>query len=233
MECICRYLKALFSPVSSHTVICQDYDESIYRPSIAITVHVLSDDQRSVVDTCFDVFNREVDNSDALKTLFDLSRLRGLEISHVAYDDFVAILKYLKADNPEAIADFSTRSMRNNFDFYKEDVMCTVYSSIICNYAYTQRVLTQKNAEDIGLKFAIFFKESAKKHVQEGDIISRFQAITQGIIKSLDFIGPFFYERSLMLAFLFEIEWLLRAIGTQYSTKLFHTCSVEVDGDSK
>ncbi|GFT35944.1 hypothetical protein NPIL_687151, partial [Nephila pilipes] len=39
----------------------------------------------SVLDTCVDVFNREVENSDTLKTLFDLNHLRGLEVIRVAY----------------------------------------------------------------------------------------------------------------------------------------------------
>ncbi|GFS59798.1 uncharacterized protein NPIL_431791 [Nephila pilipes] len=185
----------------------------------------------SVLDTCVDVFNREVENSDTLKNLFDLNHLRGLEVIRVAYDDFVAILTHLGIEDPKVIADLAARPMRNNFDIYKGEVTRKVYPSVVCNYAFTQGVLTQESAEHLGLQFSNFFEESAKEYVEEGDIASRFLAITQGITKFLDFIGPLNYERSLMLTFLFETEWLLGAIETQYSRDVFYKCSAEADGD--
>ncbi|GFS73007.1 uncharacterized protein NPIL_323741, partial [Nephila pilipes] len=177
-------------------VICQDYDESLYRPSIAVTVDVLSDDQKSIVDTCVDAFNREVNNSDTLINLFDLRPSPALEAASYAYDAFVGVLTTLGAEDPKTIG-----------------------------------VLTQENADLLGSQFTLFFEDSSRKYVKEGDPTSKFPAITEGIVVFLKSIGPLTYEEGLTVSISYESEWLLKAVETPYSTKLFYRCSFEADGD--
>ncbi|GFT44147.1 hypothetical protein NPIL_79351 [Nephila pilipes] len=122
---------------------------------------------------------------------------------------FVGILTTLGADDPKTIGDFSTRSMRNNFDFYNG----------------------VENADLLGSQFTLFFEDSSRKYVKEGDPTSKFPAITEGIVVFLKSIGPLTYEEGLTVSISYESEWLLKAVETPYSTKLFYSCSFEADGD--
>ncbi|GFU00719.1 uncharacterized protein NPIL_666391 [Nephila pilipes] len=182
------------------SVICQDYDENIYRPSLAYTVDIFPDDHRTI-GTCVDAFNREVNNSDSLKSVFDLSQYPGLLVAQGGYNFFETLLTSLKAEDPESIANFATR------------------------------VLTQENSEDLAKKFANFFEEIAKEYEKKGVPVSRSPAFRYGLIKSLKTIGPLTVEKVLIVAIYYETEWLITAVETQDSTNLFYRCSFEADGD--
>ncbi|GFS41835.1 uncharacterized protein NPIL_100501 [Nephila pilipes] len=202
-------------------VICQDYDESLYRPSIVIATDVLPDDQVAIVVSCVDGFHQEVENSEALKNLFDLSQVPALLVEGHVKEYFESLFQSLGAKRPDKIADLTTRPMRNNFPFYSGAVLLRDYSNFLCIYAYSEGVLTQGNARDFGLQFANFFEESTGSP----------NGIGEGLDKSIKSISPLTVEKGIELGNYYNMEWLLTAVETQNSTNLFYKCSFEADGD--
>ncbi|GFT14567.1 uncharacterized protein NPIL_538501 [Nephila pilipes] len=213
------------------SVICHEYDENTFRPSIAYRVKILSDDERADQDTFVNTFVEEVRGSDTLKDMFDLSETPALAYSRHAYNDFVRVLTSLGADDPDTIADFATRPMRKNFDFFTREEIVRVYANKASCYADSQGLLSQDNAEDLAKQYASAFEQSAQENLKEGDPTSKFTAIGNGFIQFLMSIDTLNVEKGWVVAISYESEWLLTAVENQNSTNLFYRCSFEADGD--
>ncbi|GFY18408.1 uncharacterized protein TNCV_2396371 [Trichonephila clavipes] len=86
-----KLYKLLLSPVYSPSVTCQENsDESnneIFYPGVAYNVTVLSNEQRTPVNTFVDTFVKAVYGSDTLKNAFDISETLAQQFTRFVYGD--------------------------------------------------------------------------------------------------------------------------------------------------
>ncbi|KAF8777386.1 hypothetical protein HNY73_014254 [Argiope bruennichi] len=122
------------------------------------------------------VFIGEVINSKLLLSLFDLSSSTPEEYSDFLYKynlDLYTRQGYKEAD---AIAEFSTRAIRQYFDVLSVALVVRVKASTVANFLFVEGLLTTRTAERLALKYADIIKKSAKTKMTADDT-SKFQII--------------------------------------------------------
>ncbi|GFY41900.1 uncharacterized protein TNIN_247481 [Trichonephila inaurata madagascariensis] len=165
--------------------------------------------------------------SDTLKDLFDLSETPAIEFASHTRKYFVDVLTSLGSKNPEKIADFTTRSMAQNFKVFTREEMVRVYAGFAASYLGSQRILTQECAKDL----ANTYEKSANETVVKGDPTSKFKAVENGLTEFLMSKDTLTGEKCWKGAIYYESQWLLTAAETPASRDLFVRCSAEANGD--
>ncbi|GFY59339.1 uncharacterized protein TNIN_278511, partial [Trichonephila inaurata madagascariensis] len=201
---------------------CQENgDESndeIFYPGVAYNVTILSDEQRTPVNTFVDTFVKAVYGSDTLKNVFDISETSAQQFTRFVYGHFIDLLKSVNAKDPEPIADFGTRPMGQNFDVFTLKEMLRVYSNTVSSYALSEGALTQDNAKDLAMRYVDIMEKQAKKNVKQGDPTSKYPAIGDGILEFFKSVSTVDVDKVWKIAIYFGSEWLLTAAETSRPT---------------
>ncbi|GFY18378.1 uncharacterized protein TNCV_2396071 [Trichonephila clavipes] len=92
-----------------------------------------------------------------------------------------AVVTSLGARDPEKIADFTTRSMAQNFKVFTREEMIRVYAGFAASYLGSQRILTQDCTKDL----ANTYEKSANETVVEDDPTSKFKAVENELTEFL------------------------------------------------
>ncbi|GFY41903.1 uncharacterized protein TNIN_247511 [Trichonephila inaurata madagascariensis] len=198
-----------FTPVT-----CQDTNEDL-RQTVAFNVSILSHHQRAPLDVFVDVFVRRVYASKALRDVFDIS---------YTSPTFVLTSEALGTPNYEYIAELATRPMAQNFDVFTREDMVRVYANYPAIYAYSEGILTKKNAERLAIEYVNTMENNAKATVVKGDYTSKFTAITNGIDQFLKSMGDPTAPKMWKLAFYYHHQWLLTDVELHRKNHLYNDC---------
>ncbi|GFY18385.1 uncharacterized protein TNCV_2396141 [Trichonephila clavipes] len=207
-----------FTPVT-----CQDTSEDL-RQTVAFNVSILSHHQRAPLDVFVDVFVRRVYASKAVRSAFDISYTSPIKFSFHVHKTFVLTSEALGAPNYEYIAELATRPMAQNFDVFTREDMVRVYANYPAIYAYSEGLLTPKNAQRLAIEYFNIMEKSIKATVVKGDYTSKFTAITNGIDQFLKSMGNLTVPKMWKLAFYYHHQWLLTGVELHRKNHLYNDC---------
>ncbi|GFS94220.1 uncharacterized protein NPIL_617271 [Nephila pilipes] len=226
----CLVILVAVCTTSFAPVTCQDSTED-YRQAIAFNTSLLSENERSVIDTCARIFVRGVHASPQLKDCFDISDLPPVKFSFHVHKHFVLkAVDDLGASDFEYIADFATRPMAQNFDVFYGKYVLRVYANVLPAFLYDQGILTEDNVESLCTEYLTNMDNSCQTTVVPGDTRSKFQAITDGFEQTLDSNINLTRTQLWELSNHYQFQWTLTAVDFGTKSHLYNKCIRESQG---
>ncbi|GFS92549.1 uncharacterized protein NPIL_581261 [Nephila pilipes] len=221
-------LVLLFAYLQTGACDSPDPENSVFHPIISYDIQIISDN--STIRDFVSTFVKEVYDSDTLKDLFDITAETSTSFRNHAYNDFIRVINQNNLDNAELIADFATRTFNQNFETIPRDVAVRIYANIVANFLYSIGKLSSTNdAESLAKQYAKDFSDAAKKYVKDGDVETKYDAISQGVVNFVLPIQKLTQDEVWKLAFLFESQFLLAAVELSYTNDVYDQCAKEAN----